>query len=198
MAAKLRTGLLALALVLQLAAVLSAVPLEALLSSRSRTVRLAADLYDPVHLMKGRYVALTFDIPPVPVRYLPGLAGKTDSELDALDGEELFCLFSASGSDGRSRIEDISEARPRGGDWYVRGCILRVERTEDGAALVSVDFPADRYYLQETLAGEAERLMRESDEPAALVARVGRGGSFAVVGLELGGRPLEELAAEER
>ena len=97
-----------------------------------------------------------------------------------------------------SRIEDISEARPRGGDWYVRGCILRVERTEDGAALVSVDFPADRYYLQETLAGEAERLMRESDEPAALVARVGRGGSFAVVGLELGGRPLEELAAEER
>jgi hypothetical protein len=198
MAARIRAVLLALVLVLQLAAVLSAVPLEALLSSRARTVRLAADLYDPVHLMKGRYVALTFDIPSVPVWDLPGLSGKTDAELDALDGEELFCLFSESGPDGLSRIEDLREERPRGGDWYVRGCALRVERSEGGAALVSVDFPADRYYLQETLAGEAERLMGESETPAALVAKVGRSGSFAVVGLELGGRPVEELAAEER
>lgn len=182
----------------QLLAFVSGIPLEALLSPLARTIRLAADLYDPVHPMKGRYLALTFDVAPVPKGEIPGLAGKTEEELDGLAGKEVYCLFSEGGAEGFSRIEDIRETRPEGGEWYVRGCVLRVDRTEDGETKVSVDFPADRYYLQETLAGEAGRLLMNSIDRAALVVKVGRGGSFAVSGLELGGRPLEERAGEGR
>ena len=195
-----RTAALAAVIVLQLAALIAALPLNVLFLPGSRTLRLEAGLFDPLDLMRGRYVRLDFARERVLASELPSLAGMGAAELAELEGEELYCLFAEPGPDGFSTLSDAAAARPRGGRFYLAGFELLAANETDAGIELLFDFPFDRYYLQEDIASEAERILAEArdDSSAALLVRVAPNGEYLAEGLEIDGLALESRAKERR
>lgn len=192
----LRMAALAAVILAQLAALIVALPLDALFRADSRDLRLRTGLFDPLDIMRGRYVRLDFEHERVLAAELPSLAAMSAQSLSELEGQEFFCAFTAPGPDGFSEFEDASIDRPPDGRFYMAGFELRtVTETEAGIEL-RFDFPFDRYYLQENIASEAERLLAEAGEgsAAALMVRVAPNGTFTVEGLQLDGVALERRA----
>lgn len=157
------------------------------------------DPYDP---FRGRYVrlALSPDRMPLPEE-------SDDWRMPTPD--ELVYVTLGRDADGLATYEAVSNHPPTDTDAYLavhalRGGDFPSEGNEPRPALV-LDTPFDRYYLNEDLAPEAERLVwprrrdgeGDADGPRAarLEVRVHRGRGVPVA-LTVDGRPVEELAAE--
>lgn len=140
---------------------------------------------DPYDAFRGRYVALQFaedalDIPAATTYYR---------------NEKVYAVL-VRDEDGFTRIDGLSRKRPAQGEYLT----VRV-RWETQGETVRVRLPFDRYYMNEKLAPEAERLYRtrrQADErPAYVTVRVKRG--FGVLEeLYVDGKPITELVLAEQ
>lgn len=191
-----RPILIASATVLQLGFLVSAVPLDALFSPRARVVRFKAELYDPYHPMKGRYVALNIDAEEIPVDRVQSVAALEENERYRIRGSSFYCRFSEAPAGGVSGIEDLTERKTPGSEFYIAGCAASYREGDDGEGRIRVQIPADRYYIQEDLAADAERLLGEKEAFVAL--RVAPSGRFVVNGIEVDGVSLERAVAAAR
>ncbi|MDA1044800.1 MAG: GDYXXLXY domain-containing protein [Verrucomicrobia bacterium] len=147
-------------------------------------LRFRTEPVDPYDAFRGRYVALRID------NTVPAPEPSLDqSEYHA--HQAVFVLIETD-AEGYSRLASVSTQRPRTG-LYLR---MQVSRYWDRAQGIRVEIPFDRYYLNEKLAPEAERLYREHSRRDKLDAfvqvRVRRG--FAVLEeLYIGQMPIHEF-----
>lgn len=145
---------------------------------------------DPVDPFRGRYVALDFEAANVTL-------AQPDPALRS--GQRVYAPIRV-GADGYAVLDAPLQQAPETGD-YLTATVLWVNVDE-----LRLQLPFDRYYLDETLAPEAERRYREANSPrgqtdedprrpAWAQVRV-RGGYALIEELFIEGRPARELLRE--
>jgi uncharacterized membrane-anchored protein len=151
------------------------------------TYRFRTAPVDPVDPFRGRYVALDFEAASITL-------AQPDPALRS--GQRVYAPIRI-GADGYAMLDTPLPQPPETGD-YLTATVLWVNVDE-----LRLQLPFDRYYLDETLAPEAERRywdanrMRGDDaedprRPAWALVRV-RGGYALIEELYIKGRPVREL-----
>lgn len=155
--------------------------------------RFRATFYDPYDPFRGRYVALQAE----------GQEFTVDEKLDLRKGT-LYAVLEV-GEDGMAKVAGLAKTRPPGkiviktDDFW-----FRVRTNDDGKEVYryNVSFPFKRFYMNEKLAPEAERIvmeaMRGSGGKCLIVAKVFAGGEYAISDLEIDGVPIYELLERKR
>ena len=151
--------------------------------SHGRPFKFRTAPVDPFDALRGRYVALYFE-----VDFVPEVEG-----VKFVRGRRVYALIEED-AEGFARLTRLVEDRPEG-DAYMR---VEVGYTYDGK--VHVDLPFDRYYLEEDIAPEAEKAYwehrREGKRDAYVIVRVWRGDA-ALEELYVGGKPILEFLADQ-
>lgn len=165
--------------VLQLAAPLSLVAWRECILSAGDQVKFLTAPVDPVDALRGRYVALSMQ-----ERYAdcPRATGK--------DCRRLYVLL-ARDARGFAHVTGVSEKRPSGG-LYIRARVW--PHYFPRSRQVQIEWPFDRYYLNERLAPQAERVYRQQAgrQNAYVTVRILRG-QAALEKLYVAGQPIERL-----
>jgi len=152
---------------------------ESVIKHGSEYMLLAAPV-DPYDAFRGRYVRIAMD---TVTRPLP--LGQSFDE-----GKKAFAVLE-KGSDGVASVKSISYSRPEGTDY------LTVNLRNVGSGNVAIVWPFDRYYMEEFMAPEAERLYWEKagEHTAHIIVRVFKG-MGVVTGLYVDGKPIEEQLSQ--
>lgn len=157
--------------------------------------RFETEPVDPADAFRGRYIALAFKAARVEV----------EKGFNPDFGRKLYAVLGVDAA-GFGKIERLEAKKPSAGDFVkVRGLYLQ---TEDCGIPVPakeppicqplekpvfrVEFPWDRFYMNEKAAPKAEEVYRSAQgtsKKAWAVIRV-RGGASAVEGVMLEGKPL--------
>lgn len=140
---------------------------------------------DPYDAIRGRYVALNFDVGTV-----------RDPRGDELRYGQTFYVTIASAPDGFVRLIDSSRVRPDQGVDY-----LKVRATYPMAgATVTPQLPFDRFYMSERLAPAAQQAYRahnwRSNGDSYVTVRVADGVGV-IENLFIGGRPIGDVVRAE-
>ena len=148
------------------------------------------DPYDP---FRGRYVSLGFEGTQLPLE-----DGKR-----VAPGDTLFVSIEVD-EQGFAQLREALRERPS------KGLFVKAKaRWMQNDSLVNIEWPFQRYYMNERLAPEAERAYREanlanrenSDDPPRFrndnyaLVRI-RNGDTALEALYIGGKPIEEYVKE--
>jgi len=134
---------------------------------------------DPVDPFRGRYVALNFDQSRFEGRVPEALVAGSTAYARLAQDDEGFAVIAA-----------VEETAPDDGDYLTIGIEWS---SEDSTRLV---LPFDRFYMEESLARDAERAYRDRTpgKQAWVSVRV-RGGHAALEELYLDGQPIREFLA---
>lgn len=142
--------------------------------------------FDPHDPFRGRYLAFT----------MPADVKKSEISHDRGDfsaGTVAYVTLKR-GEDGFSSFETLLAEPPAEGDYLKVSCASRWSSNGFVA-------PFSRFYLNEALAPEAEKLLdralRDDKNPPEILFRVHRGHG-ALADLQIGGRSIVELARESR
>jgi uncharacterized membrane-anchored protein len=155
------------------------------------TVKLRCRLYDPMDIMKGRYVHLDFDddLERIPIDRMPSLADVPYEQLEKWKHRTLYCIMSED-DEGYHVVSDATFDKPTDETLYIK---FRIEDTWTETIGLRIHF--EKYYMQEQYAMEAESILRERsfDEiNPTLYLSVGKTGSTVQQKLEIEGIPIEE------
>jgi len=105
--------------------------------SHGKVFKFETQPVDPYDLFRGRYVALRFKAEP------------TNKEYDAAYGSKIYMTLAVN-AEGFAEVERVS-TKPVEGENVITGrCYYRVQ------------FPFDRYFMEENAAPEAERVWRDA------------------------------------
>lgn len=170
--------------------------------TQGKAYRFETQPVDPADAFRGRYIALGFK------------AAQTEVERDfsADYGRKFYAVLGVD-ANGFGKIERLEIRKPSAGDYVkVRGLYLQ---TEDCAVpspdreppvclplekpLFRVQFPWDRFYMNEKAAPKAEEAYREapgSQKKTWAVIRV-LGDASAVESVYLGGQPIQSYLSKE-
>lgn len=156
-------------------------------------------IYDPYDPMRGRYVRLNFNQNQV------RLPGRETKQLDR--GRRCYAVLEKH-PDGTARIADLVadiKQLPAGKDflkvkysYYSQDYNQKTKEFEKTGFHV-IKLPFDRFYLNERLAPEAEKEVRESTRPGQAFVRVKvyRNGNCALDDLIVDGKPILERLREK-
>ena len=150
-------------------------------------LRFRTEPVDPSDAFRGRYVALQFEQATVPLELGPG------SE----SGEEVYAILEED-DEGFARIGKLVKESPSEGNY------LRVKVLYNGIRdnEIYLQFPFERFYLEEKIAPAAEQAYREQnrrDKRDAYVTVRIKDGYGVLEDLYVGGKPiLKFLRDEER
>ncbi|MFP6581026.1 MAG: GDYXXLXY domain-containing protein [Candidatus Hydrogenedentota bacterium] len=126
---------------------------------------------DPYDAFRGKYVALSLQT-----------GGDLSWSGDPLRENQPIYVSLSVDTEGFAQVDSLSLTRPDFGD-YVQA---KVQWNTAGQTDVSLAFPFDRYYLEESKAPEAERVYRES-------LREAERSTYITVRIKSGFGVLEEL-----
>ena len=149
-------------------------------------IRIRTRPVDPYDAFRGRYVALDFEEETVPSELGPDLKW----------GEEVYALLRED-EEGFARIRKLVKDRPTDGSY------LRVKVSYLGSSdkKIHLQFPFQRFYLEEEIAPAAEQAYRtrnrEDKEDAYVTVRI-KNGYGVLKGLFIGGKPIKEFLRDEK
>jgi len=143
---------------------------------------------DPVDAMRGRYVALSFNIEEY----------ETSFKEIYQNGTEVFVVLTTDSS-GFAAIERIDKTKPASGDFLQVNLSSSFLRTP--FQILRLDLPFDRYYMEENKAPKAESFYREvnregNEKEAYAVVRV-MDGKSVISGLYVDAKPIESFLEYE-
>lgn len=104
---------------------------------------------DPADPFRGRYVVLNF----AAASYI------TTDSTNLNSGDKIFVSFSAD-SKGLAKTNAISETRPKKPDYF-ETTVSYADRIKD-TTTIGIDYPFNRFHLEEYKAPKAETIYRES------------------------------------
>ncbi|MDQ2656195.1 MAG: GDYXXLXY domain-containing protein [Bacteroidota bacterium] len=130
---------------------------------------------DPSDPFRGKYITLSFRDD----TFETGDADKWKL------GEEVFVVVEPD-EGGFARIVDLTDVKPAAGRDY-----LEVKVSYGSERHVRVDYPFDRFYLEESKAPGAERAYRDSNRDSTQV-------TYAVVRIKDGHSTLEDVMINDR
>lgn len=167
-----------------LAALVVAVPVCLILAHeeairRGEVFRFRTAPVDPYDAFRGRYVALGF----------PPAEATVAAYTKLTPGQKVFVTLGRD-DEGFARLDAVSPERPSSPS-YLRLAVSRISGSR-----VFFELPFDRFYMNERLAPEAERVYRhtswERRDETWVEVRVYRGRAV-VEELFVGGRPIADL-----
>ncbi len=176
----------------QWAAPLATIRAQEEVIARGEVVRIAVAAPDPYDPLRGRYL-----------RVRP-------QEVDVVLGPELAHLKSGNKvwvqlekrADGLHHIGKVSEEKPVAGD-YVQGTLksawIRGSNPTDRVPKLKIEWPFDRFYLNEKLAPQADTWLRENTRGnKTVVAELHLlKGKAVLTDLELDGHSFREILKEQ-
>jgi uncharacterized membrane-anchored protein len=143
------------------------------------------DPYDP---FRGRYVYINID---------NANEIKIPENETYLRNETVYAIFE-KGADGFSRIGSIARIKPES-DNYFKTRVLYNSGNRDGSTYVAIDIPFNRYFMDESIAPEAERAYRENvrgiEGDAYVTVRL-KGGEAVLERLYIKDMPVEQYIRE--
>lgn len=144
-----------------------------------RTYQFRCAPIDPVDAFRGRFVALSFE--------QSRFEGPVSEAFDA--GSTVYASIDED-ADGFARIVALTESPPQDTDFIE----VRIHHASSRSA--SLELPFDRYYMEESLAPEAERAYRDRSASAEawITVRV-LDGHAVLEELYLDGLPVREFLA---
>jgi len=172
-----------LTVVAQWAASLSQIWTHEKVLSQGAIIRVKCTAPDPYDPLRGRFLAVR----PEQTRF------KLPSETDITRGTSIYCTLTP-GADGLHTISDVNASPPKTGTYLkaTAGWIYEKE--------MSIEWPFDRYYLNEKLAPEADKWFAENIRTAKGIVAEARvlGGRAVLTDLTLDGRSFRELLKERQ
>lgn len=163
-------------------------------------VRFNAGIYDPYDPFRGRYVAIRAQQAQVT------LARGADGE-PALDLSSRLYLVIEPDEKGMAKIVDLAE-KPQAEKINLRldkysARLLWRNKVDTGYDTYGVSLPFNRFYMNEKLAPEAERVFLQFTRGGTagrcqIVVKIYRDGTYAIDGIEIDGIPIHEFLRKEQ
>lgn len=132
---------------------------------------------DPNDPFRGKYITLYFE----------QNVFKVKGDTKFMRGEDIFVLLHEN-EDGFAEMEDLSLEVPVGTIDYVKAKIDYII-TNDDTASIFIDYPFDRFYMEEYEAPEAEITYNESQIDFSIIA-------YALVKIKDGDAMLEDVIVD--
>lgn len=128
---------------------------------------------DPTDPFRGKYINLSYEETMVEV----------ESEMDWTVGEKVYISLTTDNS-GFAKIQSVSKEEPTSNPSFLKAKVGFV--TRDGSNKVTVEYPFDRYYMEESKAKEAELTYRQSQQDTSKI-------TYALVSVVDGGSVLKDV-----
>ncbi len=140
---------------------------------------------DPNDPFRGKYITLSYDA-----------NSFISNSLDQFESGLNIYVTIEEGHDGFAEVQDVSYDRPQAVDNYVKAKVQSMYRQDDGSQLVTIEYPFNRFYLNEVIAPDVEAVYREAlinsdQETYALVSL--RSGRAVIRDVLVGGQSVTEL-----
>lgn len=199
----------AVALVVQIAAIGWLVWRYERIVLNGTEVRLRCQAYDPYDPLRGRYLSMTVREDCTNILFDASEQSEYDHRNDVF-----VQLAEIPGSNGLYRVEAVAKEPTNGGLWarpkwvrmeYLLGYNNRGKdesyddfhaRREKSGRKAVVSFP-DQLFVNEKVAPEAEKLLRERTASAIAVYRV-LDGEAVLTDIEIAGKPILSVVKEEK
>ena len=143
---------------------------------------------DPTDPFRGKYITLSF----VNDRY------KVTDDSHWVRGEIIYVSITKNAS-GVASIESVSKTPPNSGLDYFQASIRYV--TGKDQPTLTIEFPFDRYYMEESKAFEAEVVYRESRRDTSMTAHAVvkvKDGESVLEDVLIDGKSIREVVKENR
>lgn len=153
--------------------------------SKGKLYKFQTEPVDPVHPIKGRYVALFFGEDTIRIKKDHGLKY----------GQKVYVELGLNPL-GYAMIEKMHTEPPKGNDYYLEATVSNIDTWSSNKTVkISVDYPFEEYFMDEFKAPKAERLYLDSAMNTKLtyaLVKVYRGGGV-IRDLYINNRPVKEL-----
>ncbi len=111
---------------------------------------------DPNDPFRGKYIILRYDENTVEIA----------DEKDWKRGETIYvCL--TTGNDGFARIKSVSKEKPAENQNFLKAKVGLISGNNTNE--LTIDYPFDRYYIEESKAHDAERTYRQSQQDTSKI-----------------------------
>lgn len=134
---------------------------------------------DPADVMRGRYINLNFR----------NNTTQVISDSTYIDGQEGYVLLEQD-LDGFASIRGISKTEPTNTDDYLK-VKINIAYSENDTTVIFIDYPFNRYYMEESKAPQAEELYAESQRDTSAT-------TYAIVMIKDGEGVLTDLMINDR
>lgn len=138
---------------------------------------------DPNDPFRGKFIALYYEEAVIAIQ----------NEADWLPGETIFVLLTTD-KEGFAKTHGVSKEPPPTNQDFLKAKVAYV--TDNGTNKLTLDYPFDRYYMEESKAYDAELAYRESQldttQTAYAVVRI-KAGKAVLQELLINGVPIREL-----
>ena len=143
---------------------------------------------DPSDPFRGKYITLSFAENTV----------ETPNDQDWMRGETIYVSLTTD-NNGFAKIKSISKGKPTDNQDFLKSKVSFV--TKNGTNKVTLDYPFDRYYMEESKAYDAEQTYRQSQRDTnrityALVSI--KDGNAVLKDVMIDGISIKELVKEEK
>ena len=174
--------------------------------TKKNILKLKCRSYDPYDPLKGRYLALGYEIDIQDIYNFWGFKNEMDikdikidkSIIDKFVDKEVYCIFSRYDN----ILQDISFKKPSNDKLFIKAKIDYFYGYKKWDGRFSLEFPFNKYYIQENFASKAEELLsgmtpekfRELDPTVVLLAD--SNGEARIDRLEIKGIKIEKYLME--
>lgn len=133
---------------------------------------------DPIDPFRGKYITLTyrettFDIP---------------NEKDWVNGETIYVSF-ATDNDGFAKIRSVSKDKPTGTNDFLKARVSYI--SINGENELTIEYPFNRFYMEESKAYDAELTYRQSQLDTNQV-------TYSLVSIKKGDAVLRDVLIDGR
>lgn len=143
---------------------------------------------DPSDPFRGKYITL---------RYKEDTIG-IQNEADWLRGETIY-VFLTSDNEGFAKIKSVSKENQTIDPDFLKTKVSYV--TDNGSNKLTIDYPFDRYYMEESKAYDAELTYRESQLDSSQIAyalvRI-KHGEAVLTDVLINGVPIREIVIKDK
>ena len=128
---------------------------------------------DPTDPFRGKYITLSYDENSIEI---------SDAE-NWVSGESIYVALGTD-KEGIARIESVSRARPTDGADFIEAQVWYV--SESDPRRLMIDYPFDRYYMEESKAQEAEDTHRRAQRDTTRI-------TYALVSVKNGDAVVKDV-----
>jgi uncharacterized membrane-anchored protein len=128
---------------------------------------------DPNDPFRGKYITLRYEEDVIEIQ----------NEADWIRGEIIY-VFLKTDNEGFAKIKSVSKENPTDNQDFLKTKVSHV--TGNGSNKLTIDYPFDRYYMEESKAYDAELTYRESQLDTSQIA-------YALVSIKDGEAVLKDV-----
>lgn len=143
---------------------------------------------DPTDPFRGKYIVLSFE----------ETSARVSNAVDWNYGDPVYVSLGTN-EKGYATIQSIAKEKPENSESYVKASISYV--SGDSAAHVTIQYPFDRFYMEESKAYDAEIIYNESLRDTAQVTYAiiaVKNGDAVVKDVIINGVPVREAVLKSR